>query len=425
MEESTTLVYFVLATAMLVVILWRLRFSHPISLVASYYYFFAFGPVLNLLLGQAIFRGIVLSHLNNAILMQLLVMFVFCFASLFLRKKTVPPREIEAGSFYAMNFPLALAALAGCVLIVLAFPFRDLDKTVQIAAMGSFHYSYLLIQFYLASLYFLCVARRTRQLWYLNFAIYVLYGLVTSERDFLYCFGTIVFYHLYLKPTGLSRRDIIIGTTAVLICVVGATMLFVIRGSNLQLANGLNLQSILNQGSLLFVNSQVSYVVASGSELWNGASYLHALSSLIPFYESPPAMTPSDWLVSYYSPGSSSGYGFSLEAEAYLNFGYLGIFLVFGIIILIQHFAFKRVGKPFFLYFSVFFTTFFLNGVRNDSYGFIKATIYALIFYALIRLYSLRPSGILGLRRSMTSTNWHQKRPPSNQTLQTKQRSLR
>lgn len=126
-----------------------------------------------------------------------------------------------------------------------------------------------------------------------------------------------------------------------------------------------------------------------------GSSYLYALSSLVPnlgFWDVHPAKLNAnlgDWLKDYM--GLNYGPGFSLVAEAYFNFGYLGCLILLFLGIYFTR-AFRYVNRdnilanPILLVTAIVFLWLSIKTVRNSTLAIVRAIFYySLPMYWLMR----------------------------------------
>src|SRR5262249_21517515 len=97
--------------------------------------------------------------------------------------------------------------------------------------------------------------------------------------------------------------------------------------------------ALLNQGSLLFVNTYTLFLLDGRVGHFGGETYMHALANLIPGVGV--GFNLPDWLKDHYAFASNSGYGYGLDAEGYLNFGWAGVLATFLAIGLLQRWAFN------------------------------------------------------------------------------------
>lgn len=142
-------------------------------------------------------------------------------------------------------------------------------------------------------------------------------------------------------------------------------------------------QSLLGLGSNLFVTSRVAEWVSADEPHRFGTTYLATLGNLAPSFllpgfrfESLPA-----WFKDNYAPTSTTGYGFGMEAEAYLNFGLVGPLLVFalwtaGLVLLFD--GWRLVPDALLhRYAFTFMCPFSLYCIRGDSLMWAKGFLYA------------------------------------------------
>lgn len=381
------------ASATLLVLMHRRsRGKGVLFYLAAFFTLFAYGPVVNHLLGNTIYSGIRVERIDEAC-----VGFTLALAGLALADalpgRVPPPAELPAdpspdpGRLYPLHPPLlALLIAYGAVLVVRLLPTAlSAGKTEQIALAGPGHRIYLLVELCAVSTYFL--TRRTpllRRLWAVNAVTYVAYCLATAERDFLFVLFSVVLCHrLLVRRRRPSRAVVLAGLGA----VVGATLL-----SSIRAGEAFDLTGVLNQGSLLFVDTFVIDRVPAQEGYSYGATYLRTLLTLPPAWlHDPGTVGLSDWLVALYAPGSGGGYGFSMSAEAHLNFGPAGVLPVFLVLGLAVRAATDRFGRSeWSTFFGVHLTAVALYALRGDSSQLVKSALYGAVFFAVIHATSGR-----------------------------------
>jgi hypothetical protein len=165
--------------------------------------------------------------------------------------------------------------------------------------------------------------------------------------------------------------------------LITATGIFYFRDTT-QESQGF-ISSILNQGSLLFINTFSLKLLHERIDYFMGFTYLNSLFNLFPSWIYKTDFNTLDWFKNNYAAASTSGYGFGLDAEGYINFSYLGVFFTFFGLLFIQRKITKYITThPFFLYYSVFFSAFTMYSIRNDSLALFKGNLYGIIFFYLI-----------------------------------------
>ncbi|MGI5246788.1 O-antigen polymerase [Dactylosporangium sp. CA-139066] len=364
-----------------------------LAYLAAYFFLFGFGPVVSYLLGGTIYFGTNTALIGRAALGLLLAFAGVLAAGVLVRRRRDIADPMAAPSGRRLPLvPAVLAVLALYGLAVLAWggpAFLSGTKLDRIAVAGPGHYDYLLLQMCACALYFLAYETSTGRFAYrLNLGVYIAYCLATGERDFVFVLFALVLHREYvLSERGRGRRKIPRTVLWGAGLLVGATLLFSLRGSG-DAAGGSNASQILNQGSVLFIDTWVMGHVPSVEPYQHGATYLRALINLIPGHPQPAL---SQWLVDRYAPGSASGYGFSLTGEAYLNFGLAGIPLLFALLTGAHRWVTNRIDRaPVYAYGSILFTIAWMYGFRGESESLVKTCVYGALFYGVIRMVSVR-----------------------------------
>jgi hypothetical protein len=368
-----------------------------LAYLAAYFLLFGFGPVVSYLLGGTIYFGTNTLLIGRAALGLLLAFAAVTGVGLLLRQRRdiQDPRRGEQqrrpGPMGVRRLPLVPAVLALLTLYALAVlawggpAFLSGTKLDRIAVAGPFHYDYLLLEMCACALYFVAHETSTGRFAYrINLGAYIAYCLATGERDFVFVLFALVLHRELLRGERRLPRSVLWGAGLLL----GATALFTLRGN--ATPGGSDATQILNQGSVLFVDTWVMGHVPSAEPYLHGASYLHALLNLVPGQ----AQTPlSQWLVDRYAPGSSSGYGFSLTGEAYANFGLAGIPVLFALLTAVHRWLANRIDRaPVYAYASILFTVAWMYGFRGESQSLLKTCVYGAVFFGVIRVVSARSS---------------------------------
>jgi len=392
-----TFVWFALAVSlfMLLIMYFRHGLKDPLFAIAGFYFYFAFGPVINFLIGGQIYFGTLQHRIPEASFIFLLGLSAFFIISTVIRpkyKQAVEILEHPSARFFALNFVLLILIAYQLYAFAFVLPtVLGLPKNTQINYIGaSLHYNVLLLQFYVLSFYFFRKnSSGTRVLYTINFALYLIYCVGFQERDFIFLLMSIILHRQLLVRSSQTPRilnTLRFGLVAVTLTAL-ATYIFVLRFDTAQV--GFGLESMLNQGTLLFINTQVFDLMRTFDSFYNGQTYLNSLFNLLPNQIYSTDFYLINWFKDFYAPGGVSGYGFALDAEAYMNFGYAGVFFFFSFVAMLQRFIFNRISvNPFYLYFSVFFTGFLAYSLRNDSLALIKGSIYAVLFYVVIVIFS-------------------------------------
>jgi hypothetical protein len=368
-----------------VIVAWlyrRGRARNVLLCVAAVYVFMAFGPLVNLLMDETAYRGIVADKVELASTGFLLALGGLLVADLVMAQRdTFDASRLPAKTYDLL--PVVLAALACYAVFALVTEgplMAGADKLLRIELAGSWHYPYLLLETFAMALY--VVARRTRLthiLFWINAALYLAYSLMTNERDFIFVGFALLVQRQLLSRTARSARLILFGAAGVVL----ASMLATLRENT-----ELSLTQTLNIGSIPFVDTFVMDRVSDGEPFRHGHTYLDAVVSMLPAQPSE-ELSLSRWLVGLYARGSTGGYGFSLSGEAYLNFGLPGIVVVFFAVGLWLRFVVNRCDRSdFSAYLTVVLLATLLYALRGDSAQLLKTVAYGSIFFALLQLVS-------------------------------------
>lgn len=390
--NSTGVIWVSVAGAVAVPILLLLRAGRRDVLVyvAAYCAFFGLGPAINFALGEEIYVGTVTEKIGAAsfgLLLAFLGMLVVGVLMPIRRGALDRTRIDHPENRLPLLPPLLLALALYAVTIVLWHGPAMLagNKLDRIALAGPWHYNYLLLETMACSLYFAARSTRLGTFAYaVNMACYTGYCLITNERDFIFAlFSVLLHVQLFSRRT-MSLRLGLVGAAG----IIGATWLATIRSPGA----GSGATRALNEGTLTFTDTYVMYLVPRQIQFEYGGTYWDAVVAVLPIG---PQYALAQWLVDMYVPGSPGGYGFSLTAEAYLNFGLIGIPFVFGLLTVIQRFLVNRADRGnFYLYASIVFTVHWMYNFRGESFALVKTLVYAALLYGGLYLSGkvLRPA---------------------------------
>lgn len=380
------------------------------TFVAGYFLLFAFGPVVNYLIGNEIYSGITLSSIPAATLGIFIALVGMCVAVFLVPQRPAFNRIRLTAS--ERTYPaitvlhLALSAYAIYSIATLGSGILESDKLTKVSAVGPYHYDYLLVAM-LASAFFFTAMRTKhgKNIFWLHLTVYSAYCLVMDERDFIFVYVSLFLHSQLFRDKVKIWIPLLAGGGLLAL----ATYLFAQRSGE-----SANTAQALNQGSLLFVDS---YIVARYPDFipfqWGG-TYLDAVTGIAPNWLIPPKPALADQLVQSYAPGSTSGYGFSLSAEAYINFGLVGILIVFFGLAVAQQALINRCDKSlFWAYASIAFTVAWMYAMRGESVYLIKVCVDSLLLYAAVSVTAWRPTRtilsrpLFGYRSRLGESMWH------------------
>ena len=382
--NSTTVIWVSVAGAVAVPILLLLRSGRRDVLVyiAAYSAFFGLGPSINFALGEEIYFGIVTEYIDTASLGLLLAFLSMLVVGVFIpiRRGALDRTRIDhPENRLPLLAPLLLAlALYAAVILLWRGPAMLAgNKLDRIALAGPWHYEFLLLETLACSLYFAARSTRLGTLAYaVNMACYIGYCLMTNERDFIFALFSILLHGQLFSRRAMSLRLGLVGAAG----IVGATWLASIRSAGA----GTGVTRALNEGTLAFTDTYVMYLVPRHIPFEYGGTYWDAVVAVLPIG---PQYALAQWLVDIYSPGYPGGWGFSLTAEAYLNFGLIGIPVVFGLLTAMQRFLVNRADRGhFWLYASIVFTVHWMYNFRGESFALVKTLVYAAVLYGVLYL---------------------------------------
>jgi len=348
--------------------------------IAAVFVFVTFGPLVNLIAGAAAYSGIVVEEIPRAATGFALALVAMAIADLLAPQRRTFDEARPARSTRSYELlPVALACLAAYALFVLVtkgLPMMGVDKLERIALAGPWHRNYLLLEAFALSMYFIAIRTPlTRNIYWVNVGLYLLYCLATAERDFIFILLSVLIQAQLLKNRSGSTRLVLAGA----ICIAVASFLAAARQTQ-----ELNLEQTLNLGSVAFVDTFVMSVVPDYLPYRDGTTYLDTLLDILPNWLHTRSTPLSEWLVDLYVPGSNGGYGFSLTGEAYLNFGMVGIPVVFFLVTLVHRFIVNRSDRSdWWTYLNVLFVATFMYSLRGDSLQFVKTIFFGMVFFGL------------------------------------------
>lgn len=360
----------------------------------SYFYL---GPYLSFRLDLPIFGGIDVWQIDAATQVFMVALIALLLGTLKPSPKTrtfdIRPRTIDRKlAKLCTLYPAAAILLFG---LFKAFTsgvmFANVNKVVAISMIGSSHYPTLTFVPCLLFAYMALVPaeRGKNKAFWVTISLFTMYALVSQERDFLLLSVPIYFWY-----SGRSTVKLCHALFFAIPAFLAFTALSNGRGGIF--SNGM-LASLLNQGSNLMAMTQTASFIDTGGEHLYGLSYISGIVNALTLGGVELWEGGASWLSEHYS-GGAGAYGYSLEAEAYLNFGKIGVFVLFYLIaryyVLVERLA--KSGSHFGLLLKYHFAFFFLYGIRGEFLTILKSAQYTIIIYIFIVLAMSR--GILVLQ---------------------------
>lgn len=359
----------------------RPRRASGLAYISAYIFYFCIGPILGFWLTGWVYKGTVRKFIPEVATLYAVVFLALTVADFFFNRSMNKPHQRTVGSEWnSWTFKVGLvltgtyAVLNGLRIFVLS----PGDKVVAISVAGPFHYQFLLVAAMLAAGGLAALHSHKISNWYLIFffSAYLLYCMVTGERDFIFILFSILIHHLIIERSARAFRLLVIGGSA---AVLGGSLLFALRGGE-----HFDLAIVLGQGSTLFIDTFVlDWLDGGGSAVSN--SYVQFLQGR----DATAVGSWSEWLSYMYTGTTNSGaeYGFSLIGEAYINGRTLGVFALFLILgIVVKYAQVRSIDSTYWLFFSVFLTYMTLYSVRGQAFSFAMAMIYFAVLIVLVRL---------------------------------------
>jgi hypothetical protein len=350
----------------------------------AYFAFFGFGPVANFLMGGDIYHGTSVGLIGDASVGLALALGGMAIVAFLVRVPGDPLVGVAVGKpvryyYSAVVLLWAMSCYAVSVLLLRGPSLVVGDKITRIAAAGPLHATYLTIQLCVCCLYFCASSTpRGRPAYFVNLATYIAYCLITQERDFLFVIFSLLL-HLQLfrrRPMGAKI------SFAAILSALSATVLL-----NLRSGDGVGLSQVLNQGSVLFVDTFVMYHVPAAESYLYGGSYVDAILSLLPTRIGADPQSLTNWLAQTYAPDAPGGYGFSLSGEAYINFGVLGIPVVFAVMAMLQRAVVLRIERGHvWAYLSMLYIIVLMYTIRGESVVVVRMLAYGLVLFAAVHV---------------------------------------
>lgn len=381
---ETTKLYLLLSTF---VIIFKFVFKRndPWNIVIFFYFFFSFGTIINFIIGNTIYFGINKDYIPfaskiffYAILSSTITSLLFNFKNY--QKEKLKINFSETKTIIPLVIILIIYALTQSLNLL---RHTHLDKVQRVSLLNpSLHYPYLLLQTYLLAFYYLLKPKSfLSKLYYINGFFYITYCLLSGERDFIFPISSIFIHNLVLYRSSIKKKFLYLVSMFGL--VASGIIIFLVRDETQSFKTSIS--AILNQGSILFINTNILKYLNSNIEHFNGSTYINSIINLLPSWIYKTDFNTINWFKNLYAKNSTSGYGFAIDAEGYLNFGIIGVVATFFIITIVHRISFNNIKRhPIFIYFSTFYLSFVMYSLRNDSLAYLKGSLYAILFFIFL-----------------------------------------
>ena len=361
----------------------------PLAIYLFCYFYFCFGPYIANMLELPIYSGIKKDYLyESSFAFFLAIATLSLFPSNWIGKITTgyalvikEPILVRQIATFFMFFPVVALFL----LAFMRIGFAPLDKVQRIQSVGIGHYVILTLWPLFLFCYMVVMPKSIMTLKvFLKFScivfLYFTYCYYMGERDFALLIVPLYFW--FYKDQSVALWKLILGGG---LGGFGFTLMSAGRSSEFA---GSGLGSFLNQGSNLMVTSNVISWLEQGQLVMWGQSYFSGFVNMLTLGAVKLTTALSIWFSRKYSPAANDGaYGFSIEGEALLNFGFIGIPFLFAFIAFFLAWNYEGYLKnrpvgTLLTYFSLFY---FVYAIRGESLILFKAFIYCvIIFFSLL-----------------------------------------
>ncbi|GAB3003488.1 O-antigen polymerase [Psychrosphaera aestuarii] len=363
------------------------RLISPLMFYILFYIYFTLGPVLAYYLGFGIYSGIKETYIADAVT-------VFCIALLGLfvskivqsRPSKILVGESSRSKWHVQLVLIALSLVLGLAYLNLMMKIGGASKKSDILdKIGALHY----IVMYIAPLLVcirLSIKRSFTKYDAVIFMAFTWYCLLIGERDFvLIIIPCILTYSLYRKIS-LTKLGLLL-----LVCSILFTALSLLR-ANLEGDSVLEaLKAILSQGSnLMIVTNVLRWIEVGYFDFYYGVTYVDSVLSLVQLKQFETIGRLTIWFTEMYGANVRPGaFGFSIEAEAFMNFGYIGVFAFFFCVgSLFRVFWLRAIaGDSLALFISVYASYIAIYAIRGDFNMMLKGIVYGVLawffFYSI------------------------------------------
>ena len=349
------------------------------------YFYSAVLPAASYIAGSQIYSGIDPRYIPDALFLSLLCLGGLLVAGLLTQFRTTAIAPLAWDPEGPGKIPTLIAGAVFLIIFLTAVYNIDIffmPKSSDTGAMAGLHYRVLL----LASVFccvFISMYWRTGGVGAFGIIALTFYCLIFKERDFFLA-ALLAALVLYSRKK-IGKKSIMaiaaIGLAAFSYLSVGRSVVF----------ESFDISTFANQGSNLFVNTFVTryFENANAEDYYLGQTYYASFVDTLTFGYLPFRPTLANWLAEEYAGfWSTGGYGFSIEAEAFMNFGYYGAFALFLAIGIFLHQAESLAMRGYrsgriMLGWSIMFL---MYGIRGESLNIFKSLLLVVIVAAAFRL---------------------------------------
>lgn len=356
----------------------------PLVLFIVIYSYFTLGPYVAYMLGYNIYSGINLAYVEDSIFIFSMAIFFLCVApaKIFFKKNY---RKIldnsSAKKAGTLTYYFSIIFGNGALLYVVAVSGFSIEvKGFAIERVGSFHYVFMTLwpSLFLCLITFKKPEKYQDKILLLSKVMpgFVIYCVITGERDFILMALPIIFWFYAGRIIPISKIFLL---AIILISVfvglsVGRSIVFELGGLN----------SFLNQGSNLFVLSNVLDWIDQGESLRYGQTYVYSFINMLTIGLVRLDSSLAEWFSLEFSNGIGA-YGFAIETEMVLNFGKWSVPVFFVILSMYISKCYQGYIKSSYFYslLTYYNLLFLLYAIRGESLMILKSFLYVTLIYFL------------------------------------------
>ncbi|MDX1259488.1 O-antigen polymerase [Exiguobacterium sp. K1] len=305
------------------------------------------------------------------------------------------PEKIKVESFFVFNtiFYWLLTCLSIMYFIYIQITGISSKVNLNDASISSIGVKMLLIYVLVTTIEVIkLILTDNKKLFYRNilvtFTILILIMFFTAERDLIFRFILVIFYiyYIFLYKKNHKVRLFLIGVLFFLSIPLSRSFKFFwIRGETDTLSSNLLIEFINSEFHTQSRNVQLILNSGSYKGILENNSLTNAFLKLIGIDD----FSVLSWFQNTFYYNKSTGMGFSLVGEGYLNSGYFGVLMIFLIISLIIKYFYNRISNS--LYYLIIYLLMIpvtVYTIRADFNNFlsqsIKQVILAVVFFVLI-----------------------------------------
>lgn len=221
-------------------------------------------------------------------------------------------------------------------------------------------------------------------------------SFISGERDFLIRFIVVsaFIYYILIKKTKLTMETILIGILGLtLIPVLNTFKYYGLTGEINTSQENFIVQFLTSDFMSASKNMQILLLDNTSKGIFHGESIISAIFRALSIDKlfGLELLSSSQWFNDYYFGPKRAGQGFTLVGDGYLNFGYLGIIIVFVLIgIIVKILYLKSNYNVYFFVYYILSIPVFMYAIRSDLANIlvplVKQNLITILFVVFIAL---------------------------------------